>query len=214
MQSNEQEKTHAESGFTLVEILACLVVLAIAGLTLTSFFVNAMSYAKGNQSKTVMVNLARNTLFYMQKEAVFDELGGYFQVAQETLPSGEKRKVISPDGCSSGLCAGYRALIRNGSADTSTLATILHPNINGIQYRVEISYQPNLYKTLKANGTSGGTGLVSGEATEAQTISDYLIPIKVSVLEEKVNADGTVEAVKTKRDQTEVEGYITDESIR
>ncbi|MFC4103338.1 type IV pilus modification PilV family protein [Paenibacillus xanthanilyticus] len=213
MQQSHREAS-VESGFTLVEILACLVVLAIAGLALTSYFVNAMSYAKGNQNKTVMVNLARNTLFYLQKETVFDKLGTYFQVDAETLPSGEKRNVISADGCTNGVCANYRTLIRNGSTDTSTLATILHPNINGIQYRVEISYQPSLYKTLKEGAATGGTSAGSGEAADAQTISKYLIPIKVSVSEEKVNADGTIEPVTTKRDQTEVEGYITDESIR
>lgn len=211
---HRNKETSAESGFTLVEILACLVVLAIAGLALTSYFVNAMSYAKGNQNKTVMVNLARNTLFYLQKESVFDNLGAYFEVDKETLPSGEKRKVMNAEGCPNNSCPNYRTLIRNGDTDTSTLATILHPNINGIQYRVEISYQPSLYKTLKDSTASSGVNSGSGTTSDAQTISDYLIPIKVSVSEEKVNADGAIEPVTTKRDQTEVEGYITDESIR
>lgn len=57
-----------EKGFTLIEVLAAIVILSIVSLVLTSYFTNAMSYSKSNQNKTIMVNLARNALFYVEKQ--------------------------------------------------------------------------------------------------------------------------------------------------
>ncbi|SEP14040.1 prepilin-type N-terminal cleavage/methylation domain-containing protein [Paenibacillus sp. OV219] len=134
--ATERAEPSNEAGFTLVEILTCLVVIAIAGLAMTAFFVHALTYAKGNQNKTVMINLARNTLFYMQKQTDFDEMNTYFKIGQP-LGIGEKRKVINSDGCPSGssFCTDYAALV----ADPGTFVYILNPKINGVPYRVAIS---------------------------------------------------------------------------
>lgn len=65
-----------EKGFTLIEVLAAIVILSIVSLVLTSYFTNAMSYSKSNQNKTIMVNLARNALFYVEKQD-FEEMSNF-----------------------------------------------------------------------------------------------------------------------------------------
>ncbi|TYP70103.1 prepilin-type N-terminal cleavage/methylation domain-containing protein [Paenibacillus methanolicus] len=187
-----------EDGFTLVEILASLVVLSIAGLAMTAYFMNAMSYAKGNQNKTVMVNLARNTLFYMQKESNFGAIQSYFKANQGSLPEGVERETIDSDGCpaTSATCADYQGLV----SDPTTLKTVLNPVINDVAYRVDISYQADLY---------GRIGTESATLNGADSIKGYLLPIKVVVSE--IAEDG--EDLNS-REWTEVEGYITNETIR
>lgn len=72
-----------EKGFTLIEVLAAIVILSIVSLVLTSYFTNAMSYSKSNQNKTIMVNLARNALFYVEKQD--------FEAMKEFLRKGKMR---------------------------------------------------------------------------------------------------------------------------
>lgn len=60
---NRSRERGKEAGFTLIEVLAAIVILSIVSLVLTSYFTNAMTYSKSNQNKTIMVNLARNALF-------------------------------------------------------------------------------------------------------------------------------------------------------
>lgn len=72
-----------EKGFTLIEVLAAIVILSIVSLVLTSYFTNAMSYSKSNQNKTIMVNLARNALFYVEKQD--------FKAMKEFLRKGKMR---------------------------------------------------------------------------------------------------------------------------
>ncbi|REE66680.1 prepilin-type N-terminal cleavage/methylation domain-containing protein [Paenibacillus taihuensis] len=187
-------KPSNEGGFTLVEILASLVVIAIAGLAMTAFFVHALSYAKGNQNKTVMINLARNTLFYMQKESKFDKVKDFF--------SAQNNKIDSA-GCPvvSSSCTEYETLVK----DSQTLVYILNPKINGIQYDVTISYQEKLHSDLDSNTDSA--------TADGGRIGTYLLPIKVEV-EEVLKNDNGQAVDPSKRKRTEVEGYITDESIR
>lgn len=74
-------KLREEKGFTLVEVLAAIVILSIVSLILTSYFTNALSYSKSNQNKTVMANLARNALFYMEKQN-FSAMKEHFEKEQ------------------------------------------------------------------------------------------------------------------------------------
>ncbi|GGD47952.1 PulJ/GspJ family protein [Paenibacillus nasutitermitis] len=173
-----KQAASGEDGFTLIEILAAIVILSAVSLTMTGFFMNALSYAKGNQNKTVMVNLARNALFYMEKES-FDPVQAYF------LKDGHP--LITPENCAMNDqslfdCSVYSETVRN----TQTLAQVLRPEINGIEYLVTIEYQPRLLDSAKPE-------------------SRYLLPVLVKV---KSSDSGR------KRDIVEVEGYITDEAIR
>ncbi|MBP3966840.1 type IV pilus modification PilV family protein [Paenibacillus lignilyticus] len=198
MKVTEQQQPSGESGFTLVEILTCLIILSVAGLAMTGFFVHALSYAKGNQNKTVMVNLARNTLFYMQKQADFDAMQTFFK-SDQPLGIGEERNVISSSGCAagSGTCTNYKDLV----GDPQTLVYILNPKINDILYHVTISFQENLYDSLDTRTASPDGG----------RIDKYLLPIKVEVEEAEPHSSDNG---PSKRERSEVEGYITDESIR
>ncbi|WP_308637914.1 prepilin-type N-terminal cleavage/methylation domain-containing protein [Paenibacillus silvisoli] len=195
LEFQNRQEPKGERGFTLVEILASLVVIAVAGLAMTAFFVNALSYAKGNQNKTVMINLARNTLFYMQKESDFKEMTDFFKGVQ---PIGSNDSpTIDTSGCQTASSCEYTELV----ADPQTLYYILNPIVNNIPYEITISYQDNLFKKLDSDGGTEDNG----------RIGEYLLPIKVEVREADTADDA---ASSSKREMTEVEGYITDESIR
>ncbi|MBB3108736.1 prepilin-type N-terminal cleavage/methylation domain-containing protein [Paenibacillus phyllosphaerae] len=183
-----------QGGFTLVEIMASIVVLAIVGLALSAYFINALDNAKGNQNKTVMVNLARNTLFYIQKQADFKKIREQI----DKLEDGQNF-VLNSEGCSdTAHCSAYETYV----SDPDSLTSILNPVINDIHYRVEISYQESLYATLQSDVQSGGK------------ISDYLIPVRVEIEELTPDEEGNLVVSDQKREKTEVEGYIADEKIR
>lgn len=173
-----------ENGFTLIEILAAIVILAIVSLVLTSYFTNAMSYSKSNQNKTIMVNLARNALFYVEKQD-FDSLNKYFRE--------DGNKDILADQCyrigSENLfCDSYKNIF-----NTEILANVLNPSINGVQYHIDIQYQKNLDDSTSSDPTQ-------------QVMAKYLLPVNVRVRDSGRN--------NAKVSETIVEGYITDEEIR
>lgn len=160
-----------EEGFTLIEVMASIVILAIVSLVLMSYFSDSLSYAKTNANKTVMVNLARNALVYTEKQD-FDTWKTYFQ-SNATVDS---RKCESISNCSL-----YATLVEQ----PQVLAAVLNPIVNGVQYRVAIQYQKNLLPTATSSSTTG-----TAKAQE----STYLLPIQISVHgpEEKAGQVGTI----------------------
>ncbi|RIX54037.1 type II secretion system protein [Paenibacillus nanensis] len=129
----EQRLGGSESGFTLVEVIAAFAILAIVSLAMTAFFTNAMSYSKGNQDKTVMINLARNALFYMEKQD-FNAIRKYFE-------DGEQSEIVcSPASCSEEV----KSLVDN----PNQLADTLTPTVNGVTYSIKIAYKENLLDGL------------------------------------------------------------------
>jgi prepilin-type N-terminal cleavage/methylation domain-containing protein len=142
-----------EEGFSLLEILAAITILSVASLAMTAFFVNAMSYAKGNQNKTIVVNLARNALFYTEKQS-FDGLKDYF-VTQGNLS-------ISAEGCSlvgETVSCPQNQSLENLFKGMTNIWDVLNPEVNGRSYSITISYEQVL---LPEDGSE-----------------KYLLPIKV-----------------------------------
>ncbi|MDO7906588.1 type II secretion system protein [Paenibacillus sp. JX-17] len=176
-----------EQGFSLVEVLAAITILSIVSLVLISYFTHALSYSKSNQNKTVMVNLARNALFYVQKQN-YDELSAFFR---------EGKGQLSWDQCTkAGACSYDGALFNTaGKAAPPELYSVLNPTINGIDYHVTISYQDKLYDQM-ANSAN----------VPKKEGAKYLLPVIVTV---QPSSD-----VQGRQSEVQVEGYITDESIR
>lgn len=58
---------HRSKGFTLIEVLASIVILSTVTAGAFLFFTNAMKYTTYNQGKTVAVNVARGVLAYMER---------------------------------------------------------------------------------------------------------------------------------------------------
>ncbi|WP_339311843.1 type II secretion system protein [Paenibacillus sp. FSL M7-0896] len=134
---NRSRERSKEAGFTLIEVLAAIVILSIVSLVLTSYFTNAMTYSKSNQNKTIMVNLARNALFYMEKQD-FDKTVEFFR---------DKTDRLSADVCKIGGCGD--AISDEGAAyrkafNTETLSHVLHPIVNGMEYSIDVIYQKEL----------------------------------------------------------------------
>ncbi|WP_342566541.1 prepilin-type N-terminal cleavage/methylation domain-containing protein [Paenibacillus sp. FSL R7-0345] len=186
-----------EKGFTLIEVLAAIVILSIVSLVLTSYFSNALSYSKSNQNKTIMVNLARNALFYMEKQD-YQSLSLYFQGKKAeggnlAIPG---HSSINASGCvpvtsTAVSCSDYSSAV----SDLQTLANVLNPTINGIAYHIDIEYQDVLHSQMST----------SSDPVESAT-AKYLLPVRVRV---KDSGKGGANVR-----QTVVEGYITDETIR
>jgi prepilin-type N-terminal cleavage/methylation domain-containing protein len=174
-----------EKGFTLIEVLAAIVILSIVSLVLTSYFTNAMSYSKSNQNKTIMVNLARNALFYVEKQD-FKKMKDYF---------------ILNDAIEAEECTLVNCIYSSSFSNKTALANVLNPTVNDIRYKINIVYQPELVNNPSSTPTNGGITPIDKSA-----VKDYLIPVKVEV--------GRVESNGQPDYYVMLEGYITDERIR
>lgn len=184
-----------EEGFTLIEVLAATVILSVAAMAMMAFFINAMSYNKGNQNKTVMVNLARNALFYMEKQN-FSEVEKYFNQIGE---ADGNDPIMTMDNCTVVSTGGVNCTIpaKNDLLNSfHGIGNVLRPSVNGKEYDITITYQSELEK---------GQADASTPSTEDR-MSKYLIPIRVSVK--------TLGAIESLRNQTSVEGYVINEKIR
>lgn len=186
-----------EQGFTLIEVLAAIVILSIVSLVLTSYFTNALSYSKSNQNKTIMVNLARNALFYMEKQD--------FEQMQELFKDHTK---IVASSCKPGASCSYAkyfptSLIVNSSS-TSALPNVLNPRVNNIDYEVNIIFQTEIKNSMKSGTVEGSVNQGIGDMKK--DMEPFLLPVQVEVTGPGGPKASTYTAV--------VEGYITDEKIR
>lgn len=140
-----------ESGYSLIEILASLVILSIVTLALTAFFTNSLMYTKGNQSKTVMVNLARNALIYMEKQP-FEPVQSYYSTYDEIA--------CGAAGCS----AEVGGLVK----DATVLVDVLNPLVNGVQYKLSVEFQREIHNEMLAD-------------PDKKSMAQLLIPVVVKV---------------------------------
>lgn len=206
LRDRDKRKTiwNKEQGFTLIEVLAAIIILSIVSLVLTSYFTRALSYSKSNQNKTIMVNLARNALFYIEKQD-FETMRIYFQgkKAEGAQPAIPGHPDIQASGCiplteTVVNCEIYKDIV----TDNQTLANVLNPVINNVSYQVKITYQSKLYDEMMKGSTGGGPGKI----VDKTEMAPFLIPVEVKV----TGAGGP----NGHTSSTVVEGYITDEKIR
>lgn len=167
-------------------MLAAIVILSIVSLVLTSYFTNAMSYSKSNQNKTIMVNLARNALFYVEKQD-FKAMKEFFTQGEDAIEAAKCQK----DTDDSLKCEDYKGLVQ----DTEILNQVLNPAINGVNYQIDIKYQRDLHNQS-----------LESSDPEKQKMAVYLLPVLVKVSRADSSGGPQSEPV--------VEGYITDEKIR
>lgn len=193
---NRSRQQSKEAGFTLIEVLAAIVILSIVSLVLTSYFTHALSYSKSNQNKTVMVNLARNALFYMEKQD-FGEMKKFFNVKDTLEEENEEtdHPAIKAVQCTATVC-NMKSEFINGDV----LPEVLNPVINNIAYEINITYQAKLHRDM-LEGRSDDT-----PDPRKKDMAPYLIPVRV-----EVTGPGGPNASAA---STVVEGYITDEKIR
>ncbi len=179
-----REQVSREDGFSLIEVMAAIVILSVIIMMGLTYFSNSLSYAKTSENKTVMINLARNALVYAEKQD--------FAAWKKYFITDHKGTVTGAACTSSSSCSSYPFLVPD--SNVGVLARVLNPNVNGVPYTVTIRYQP-------AATTPTNTSTV---ATTIRNNTDYLLPIEVSVQPTGRN-DVT---------GTSVEGYITNETIR
>ncbi|CDN43421.1 prepilin-type N-terminal cleavage/methylation domain-containing protein [Paenibacillus sp. P22] len=183
-----------EEGFTLVEIMASIVILSVVSLTLSGFFIQAMSYSKHNQSKTIAVQLGRNALSYLQKQP-FQPLKDYLSKAED----GASLRILSGEACSS---PSGKEACQGLAKNPAVLQQVLHPAINGVLYTVSVRYQDSLAPGLQLIPDELDE-VRKGNGTQSR-IDRYLLPVIVTV----------APASGSPGDSVEVEGYLTDETIR
>ncbi|SDF21803.1 prepilin-type N-terminal cleavage/methylation domain-containing protein [Fontibacillus panacisegetis] len=151
-------KVTEESGFSLVEVVAALVIFSIVTLSLTAFFINSMDYAKGNQNKTVMVNLARNALVYLEKQP-FDEIKKYFIT--------DGKYDIKCD-----LTTGCPPEVSKLVSNASVFNEILNPLVNDVRFKLTIEYQRDLHNS---------DTMLSSVKQEERNMAQLLFPVNVVV---------------------------------
>jgi prepilin-type N-terminal cleavage/methylation domain-containing protein len=188
LKDKRETRWNMEQGFTLLEVLASIVILSIVSLVLTSYFTNAMTYSKSNQNKTIMVNLARNALFYMEKQD-FAEINDYFLKHPDDA-------VIKADDCNNSGCA-----LMNSIPFTGSPASVLNPTVNGIAYQIDVVYQPEIWNEEVQPSSTSGTS-----AIDLSNSREYLLPVLVKVRRAEPGNQPVYDI--------KVEGYITDERIR
>lgn len=180
-----------ENGFTLLEVLAAIVILSIVSLVLTSYFTNALSYSKSNQNKTVMVNLARNALFYMEKQD--------FETMKQLFTSDIQQPGLVGNLCTSTSECQYK----DKFLSPGILPDILNPLVNNVQYELEISYQAELHTEMLEGDPADSSSVPEHRKIQ---MAQYLLPVKVVV-----KGPG---GPRGQAYETVVEGYISDEKIR
>ncbi|RTE01414.1 prepilin-type N-terminal cleavage/methylation domain-containing protein [Paenibacillus whitsoniae] len=173
-------KKSRDEGFTLIEVLAATVILSIASLGMMAFFLHAMSYNKGNQNKTVMINLARNALFYMEKQS-FSDLETYFNGSSDlSLPSHDKID-LSTSGCTetagSLICPREHQILSKFYG----IGDVFNPEVNGKLYQVVVTYQESRKRdyllpiSVTVKDTSGSTDSMRYQANVEGDIVDESI---------------------------------------
>ena len=191
------ERFKKEEGFTLIEILAALLIMAIVGLAMTAYFNNAMSYAKTNQNKTIMSNLARNALVYMEKQN-FERIEDYFKWKIATEPGKPAAIEASMfDECtdvSNGVCAYQDMFGSVVKFNAERFKQMLSPQVNGVDYQIRVTYQPDIRTDLEDAASLGTAG------------AGLLLPISVTI-----SGPG---GPRGSEDSVTVEGYINADQIR
>jgi prepilin-type N-terminal cleavage/methylation domain-containing protein len=189
-----------ERGFTLIEVLAAIVILSIVSLVLTSYFANALTYVNNNQNKTVMVNLARNALFYVEKQD-FEEMQDYFEVDFKVNVEEVEHPDLSVEQCATDISDPTAMCSKLFSGNTELLKSVLNPTINGVVYNITISYQAELHE-----GMLHPTDTTNVAESRKAAMAKYLLPVRVTVSGSAGSGERTNETV--------VEGYITNDKIR
>ncbi|KAA0549230.1 type II secretion system protein [Bacillus sp. BGMRC 2118] len=124
-------------GFTLLEILASLSILGIVLITLLAFFTQAYSYTNLNKNKTVAVNIARNTVTYIEKQ-------NFYSMKQFMDEEIGTQDFVEMNG---DLCEKDISITKNGTQydrplfDSSESCTsVLVPEINNTVFNTEDHY--------------------------------------------------------------------------
>lgn len=111
---------HPSRGFTLIEVLASIVILSTVAAGIFLFFTNAMKYTTYNQGKTVAVNVARGVLAYMER-LDFTTLQQYVQTDMAT--TNKPYTEINASNCRSSLFESEQVC-----------QAILRPTMNNVVY--------------------------------------------------------------------------------
>lgn len=180
------QRLKKEQGFTLIEVLAALLILSIVALAFTAYFSNALTFSKSNQNKTIMSNLARSAVVYMQKQD-FKTLKDYFEKNDKASITSDTLKQFATCGTSeAGICEFKKIF---GNTDPTLVSEILSPSVNGVDYQISISYQSKL---VKSSGDGG----------------NLLLPITATIRPLSAGRSGPG------ADEVIVEGYVNAEAIR
>jgi prepilin-type N-terminal cleavage/methylation domain-containing protein len=122
---------HPSKGFTLIEVLASIVILSAVTTGIFLFFTNAMKYTTYNQGKTVAINIARGVLAYMER-LDFAKLQQYVEI--EMNNTNEPYVKIDASKCNSSLFENQQVC-----------EAILRPTINNVVYdenRIQVVIVP------------------------------------------------------------------------
>ncbi|MCD7032904.1 prepilin-type N-terminal cleavage/methylation domain-containing protein [Metabacillus sp. GX 13764] len=155
---NFRKLLNEKSGFTLIEVLASIVVFSIITFAMLQFFTHAYSYTKKSEDQTLGIYVARNMMNYLEKQS-FSNLKTRYQ---DPLKDGDSLR-IGADRCNDKMPGTGEPVFsyaegRNAAADCARMFSM---NINNQIYKVDFTIEK------KKNWD--------------ETKKKYLLPVKVAV---------------------------------
>ncbi len=155
-----------KKGFTLIEVLLALVILAILIVPVFNFFLQSMHYSKYNQQKNVATYAARNALTYLENVdfetymAFFEQVksldglevdGDGNKVITSTLlcegSIGDRENVITITDLHPIILDDGQVGLANYQESKTKCLSYFHPEINDIQYEIILTlkdFEPSI----------------------------------------------------------------------
>ncbi|WP_161568317.1 prepilin-type N-terminal cleavage/methylation domain-containing protein [Anaerobacillus alkaliphilus] len=200
----------SKEGFTLLEVLLALVILAILIVPVFNFFMQSMNYSKYNQQKNVATYAARNALTYLEN-VEFETYKTFYETIK-TMDNLTNDAVGNKIITSELLCEGKIDAVENifnvaklhpiitddgrlapeNDLDSKTKClSFFKPEINGIEYSIILQlkdFEPSIDSPI-----------------DATTLQDLLISVEVHAT--------WVSGLRERKTET-LRGFISHEKIR
>ncbi|MFC0522447.1 type II secretion system protein [Pontibacillus salicampi] len=174
----------SEKGYTLIEILAAVAIFTTVCSLFLSIFLQAFDFSKGNQSKSVGIQAARNAVHYLET-IDFDIVQSHVDQTISASDCGEVDLFPSIEQCRS----------------------LLSPVVNNVEYNVELSIEGYSVKDLGIPNelSSISDTLKAMKSDSDSTVSNLFVQTRASIDWEEGH-DG--------RETSQITGYVMDERLR
>lgn len=128
-----QKVMRNDKGLTLIEVLLSITILGIIATSFLSFFTQSYSYTKMNEDKTVGINVARNVLYYIEKQD--------FQKIKEAYLSTDDTMEVTIDNCGDSVKNNPSKTVFD---DPNVCREFFTSRINNVDFTSTVSFSKEL----------------------------------------------------------------------
>jgi Tfp pilus assembly protein PilV len=123
-----------DKGLSLIEVLLSVTILGFIFISIMGFFSQAYDYTERNESKTVGINVARNVLYYMERQD--------FERLQKKYLDSSTTKELTKSNCNDQL----------GDEDVfvGNCSQILETVVNNVTYSATVTIENHKDPNLKS----------------------------------------------------------------